>query len=290
VIYFLEESIEPGFPLESVEACGRVVGIPEQCCHALTWKVLTAETNKVINRSVLRPADFNYCNIRAEFLSAEDENTVPIIHSRKYDDTIQNADQPTTPSADHSPTAPLIDGEDLIGRTFLLDKREDGQRFQARIIKLIDDHSSTIHDNKKRMEFLLSVNYYENEDIITYNQLWEYLRKDVVWKFQHITSHQGPLAPNNPDFNRSKYNVVIEWENGEVTSEPLHVIAKVNPVTCAIYAKENDLLDTDGWKQFQSFLSIKRKSPVWSTKPNLGHTTVHLSTKMATKYHKLMTK
>jgi hypothetical protein len=132
----------------------------------LTWRVLTAETNKVINLSVLRPEE---PNLRAELLSGEDVNTVPIVHSREYDDTIQNADQPTTPSADHSSTAPLIDAEDLIGRTFLLDKREYGQRFRARIVKLIDDHSSTIHDNKKRMKFLLSVNDDESEEIITYN-------------------------------------------------------------------------------------------------------------------------
>jgi hypothetical protein len=41
--------------------------------------------------------------------------------------------------------------------------------------------------------------------------------------------------------------VVTEWENGEVTCEPLQVIAKEDPVTCEIYAKEKDLLDTDGW-------------------------------------------
>jgi hypothetical protein len=49
----------------------------------------------------------------------------------RNDDTIQNADQHTTPSADHSPNAPLIDAEDLIGRTFLLDKQEDGQKLDS---------------------------------------------------------------------------------------------------------------------------------------------------------------
>jgi hypothetical protein len=230
------KQIEPGFPSESVEACGHIVGISEHCGHALTYKVLTADTDKVINRSVLRPADSNDCNLRAELISGEDTNTAPIIHSRENGNTIQNADQPTTPTADDSPTVPLIDAEDLIGRTFLLDKQEDGQRFRARIVKLIDDHSSNIHDNKKRMKFLLSVNDDESEEIITYNQLLEYLRKDeendVVWKFQRITSHQGPLTPSHPDFKGSKYNVVIEWENGEVTSEPLQVIAKDDRHLC----------------------------------------------------------
>ena len=68
----------------------------------------------------------------------------------------------------------------------------------------------------------------------------------MVWKFQRIVSHQGPLLPNHPDYKGSTYNVMIEWENGEITSEPLQVIAKDDPVTCAIYARENGLLDTPG--------------------------------------------
>jgi len=35
---------------------------------------------------------------------------------------------------------------------------------------------------------------------------------------------------------------MIEWENGEITSEALSVIAANDPVTCALYGKENDLL------------------------------------------------
>jgi hypothetical protein len=46
---------------------------------------------------------------------------------------------------------------------------------------------------------------------------------------------------------------MVEWENGEITTEPLSVIAADDPVTCAIYAKEHDLLDTTkGWKHFRN--------------------------------------
>ena len=36
---------------------------------------------------------------------------------------------------------------------------------------------------------------------------------------------------------------MTEWENGEITTDPLQIIATYDPVTCAIYARENDLLD-----------------------------------------------
>jgi len=44
---------------------------------------------------------------------------------------------------------------------------------------------------------------------------------------------------------------MIEWEIGEITSEPLTIIAADDPVTCTIYAKENGLLDLDRWKRFK---------------------------------------
>ena len=80
------------------------------------------------------------------------------------------------------------------------------------------------------------------------------LRQDELrklWKFHHVVSHQGPLKQNHPDHNGSSYNIMLELENGEKMPEPLDVVAKDGPVTCAIYAKENGLLDTPGWKQLK---------------------------------------
>jgi hypothetical protein len=43
--------------------------------------------------------------------------------------------------------------------------------------------------------------------------------EDVLWKFKRITAHQGPLTQMDKDWNGSRYNVVIERENGEITSD-----------------------------------------------------------------------
>jgi hypothetical protein len=53
------------------------------------------------------------------------------------------------------------------------------------------------------------------------------------------------------EYKGSQCNVLIEWESGEITNEPLGVIAADDPVSCAIYARENNLLDQPGWKRFQ---------------------------------------
>jgi hypothetical protein len=39
--------------------------------------------------------------------------------------------------------------------------------------------------------------------------------------------------------------------DGDITHEPLKIIAADNPVSCAIYARENDLLIKPGWHRFK---------------------------------------
>jgi hypothetical protein len=65
--------------------------------------------------------------------------------------------------------------------------------------------------------------------------------------------------------------VLVEWENGEIRTEPLSVIAANESVTCAVYAREHDLLDVKGWKRFwnlakreKHFLHLVKKAKMKS--------------------------
>eukprot|EP00977_Amphora_coffeiformis_P005205 scaffold1116_cov104-Amphora_coffeaeformis.AAC.2 len=91
----------------------------------------------------------------------------------------------------------------------------------------------------------------------------DYINRDmenpVVWKYKRILSHEGPLKPGDKGYNGSTYNIMLESEDGEVTAKPLTVIAKDDPVTCAIYAKENNLLELDGWKRFKPITRREKK-------------------------------
>ena len=44
--------------------------------------------------------------------------------------------------------------------------------------------------------------------------------------------------------------ILVQWEDGHVTREPLDIFGKDDPVSCAQYAKDNNLLEEPGWKQF----------------------------------------
>ena len=50
------------------------------------------------------------------------------------------------------------------------------------------------------------------------------------------------------------WQVEVTWLDGSRTWELLSIIAVDDPVSCARYAKENDLLNTQGWKRFQQLV------------------------------------
>ena len=145
-----------------------------------------------------------------------------------------------------------IDIPNLLGRSFLLPPEDNGEHHMAKIID-IDDHGPPLED----MKFKLKINKDQAEEIMSYNQLMEYIQKGT--KFRDIVAHQGPLESTDPDQKGSKYNVMVEWESGEVTYEPLILISEEDPINCAVYAKKHDLLDTTGWKHPKRHAKISKR-------------------------------
>jgi len=158
---------------------------------------------------------------------------------------------------------PVLHPIDLVGHTFLLEPQEDGQQFHAWVVKAIEDHEDHLNQDPECMHFLCSVNDDAFGEVMSYNNILANIQhdeaSDIVWKFCCITAHEGPLKQNHPNYKGSTYNVMIEWENGEITSEPLSIIAADDPVTCAIYAKENDLLEQEGWKRVKGIAKHEKK-------------------------------
>ena len=106
---------------------------------------------------------------------------------------------------------------------------------------------------------------------MSYNQLMDYIQNgtdaeedpDSLFKFRDIVAHQGPLESTDPNHKGSKYNVMVERESGEVTYEPLTLISKDDPITCAVYAKKHDLLDTTGWKHLKRYAKTSKRFRTW---------------------------
>ena len=126
-------------------------------------------------------------------------------------------------------TSPMsvINFDDLLGRTFLLPMDENGERKRA----TISDHVHTINQDQisreDQLRFKLKVDGDQLDDLISYNQLLEYLEDNTdtgelengFYKFNCIKDHRGPYTSSDPEYLGSSYNLLIEWETGEITWE-----------------------------------------------------------------------
>jgi hypothetical protein len=125
---------ESSFPSESKEALGHVVGISEHSGHSLTYKVLSSESDVIIYRSLLRPATPDDANVRACMSGWESPTHVGPLNDRSYMDKSTLASTSTDKINALPPPSPIFNPEDLIGRTFLMDEQEDGQKFRDALL------------------------------------------------------------------------------------------------------------------------------------------------------------
>ena len=61
---------------------------------------------------------------------------------------------------------PIIYPEGLVGRTFLMDQQEDGQKFRARVVEAINTHDKKVQNNPELMCFQFSINNDQYEEIL----------------------------------------------------------------------------------------------------------------------------
>ena len=146
------------FPSETREGHGHFVGISEHVGHAMTFKILTSDTNKVIYRSSVRSAESNHPNLRAKMgrnAASSPSNTFDNNNDSLPEDRLENfsehGEMGSLPKKDFTPSdnppkvvqsrhdlddpetppspMPIINPTDLVGRTFLIDGQEVGQTF-----------------------------------------------------------------------------------------------------------------------------------------------------------------
>ena len=169
--------------------------------------------------------------------------------------------------SDNPPPMSIINLDDLWGRTFLLPMDENGERKRDTISEHVKDLCQEQVSREDQLRFKLKIDGDQLDDLISYNQLMEYLDdktdtgtlEDGLYRFKCIEDHKGPYTSSDPEYNGSSYNLLIEWEPGEQTWEPLSNIIASDPYTCAVYAKEHNLLNTPGWKLLKRHARTARR-------------------------------
>jgi hypothetical protein len=147
------------------------VGVSENVGHFMTYKILTDDTRRIIHRSNIRlAADPNARNLRLDRLNdklpeviqslckaspASDHGEDFSLHSMEPTD--EHTYMESTPDPSECPSTGddmvIVDPQELLGRTFLMDTQEDGQRFRARIVECISDHESNVRRSDDHVKF-----------------------------------------------------------------------------------------------------------------------------------------
>ena len=288
-VYYRIDSSEPdfNFPSSSNDNKGYWAGFAANQGDSLTWRTLTEDTQRIITCSDIQSALSTTTNQCLASPSGEG-TTLPFSipypqHSKNslpldpFDESTANFEQFVNSQSGEDEDNPIpmanIDIPIPFGSSFLLPPEDNGEHHMAKIID-IDDHGPPLED----MKFKLKMNKDQAEEIMSYNQLMDYIQKgtdgeedlDLLFKFKDILAHQGPLESTDPNHKGSKYNVMVEWEPGEVTYEPLTLISKKDPINCAIYAKKRDLLDTTGWNHPKRHAKISKR-PIRAVKQSRIH-------------------
>ena len=268
-VYYLDDDGQ--FPSATKEKLGRWVGVAENVGDVLTWFVLTDDTKRVIPRSVVRTAtDPTQLNLRAMPISEDplgiinDTPVTPVtedvINGTQFIYSVGDMIEPGFNPLNVK--LPRFSVEELIGRTFLLD-RDDGQRLRAEIVRKIEDQDAERHQNIK---LLCKVGDDGAEEILTYQELCDLIEEqdsqetdNKLWTFKQIVGHIGPLTSKDKNWKGSQYNVKVLWEDNSVTEEPLKTFAKDDPISVAEYAHANGLLETPGWKHLRHIVKNQKK-------------------------------
>ena len=116
---------------------------------------------------------------------------------------------------------------------------------------MVKDIEKADGERIQKHSYVLGIGNGKVEELISYNQLVDHQEApanedneicDDMHIFRALIGYQGPLKPTDPNWKGCKFNGLVEWETGEKTYEPLSILAADDQVTCATYAKENDLL------------------------------------------------
>ena len=73
---------------------------------------------------------------------------------------------------------------------------------------------------------------------------------DSAYTFKEISDHR---------YKNSTYEVLVEWECGEKTWEPIALMRQDDPVTLAKYGMEHNLLEKPGWKRLRRYVKSTKR-------------------------------
>ena len=184
------------------------------------------------------PIDVDHPNFRTvKDVLATSNNDMLTIPSEVGEDVLESQESITS-----SGMPVLLNPNDVIGKQFALqDPSENDVMANVLDYDHVDQTCRVLIEasgEEQDMTYDDVIDFIENSDDSNPAEAFECLsghrRKAGAWQVQ--------------------VQVQVTWSDGSSTWEPLSTILVDDPVSCARYAKEHDLINTQGWKQVPAAL------------------------------------
>ena len=147
---------------------------------------------------------FNYTSCGYSMTNWQGHETHPTGH--KTSEVDWGGHDPS--GSDNPPPISIINLDDLLGRTFLLPMDENGERKRATIYENVKDLCQQQVSREDQLRFKLKIVGDQLDDLISYNQLMEYLEdktntgpvENGLHRLKCIKDHKGPYTSSEVDW------------------------------------------------------------------------------------------
>ena len=154
-----------------------------------------------------------------------------------------------------------------MGRVFLTKPDVRGNMDRARVVELINKFDDKLDRDplqcKFKIEFEKNTSSSKDthlDDIMFYNDILDYVERENnnedgdYWRFRKILSYS--FISSKKEKHKTGIELQVVWETGATSTESFEALRKDIPVDFAIYAKENNLLELDGWDTLKRLANI----------------------------------
>jgi hypothetical protein len=128
------------------------------------------------------------------YLRDNGKNENPI--RKEFEVTLQDGNGNVRMGPDGKPMIAIAPPpSDLCGRVFPIKPDERGELKRARVVELITDFEGNVAKNKDLIKFKLKYDHNDLEDVMTYNEILDYVEREHnneeghQWKFRTILGH-----------------------------------------------------------------------------------------------------
>ena len=228
------------------EGLGRFLGRAKDYGDGMCYWILPVESEIPIVRSMVHSVNEAIENKAFAAAVAEERENDKIRQKEANCPIIVYETGEKVNESEKKNTPYVITGEDLLGLTVY----DDFPTSTDKLVTRKGEVREVYPNDSVRVEFTAGKQkIYEYEELMNLiNQPEE--EDGEYWKFDKILKHH---------WSQGQVEVLVDWAGEEPTWEPLSHMKTQDPVTLAVYAHDNGLLNQSKWKWAKHYVKTKKK-------------------------------